>query len=115
MKCFALNENNDLFIENGNFKIFSDIEALAQIAMNIVQTTKEEIFLHPERGIPYFKVLFNNRPKVQLLINSINLALKEIKEIKNVSDIKVFYDKDKNLLKYSLDLDTIYGRVEANG
>ncbi len=115
MKCFALNENNDLFIENGNFKIFSDIEALAQIAMNIVQTIKEEIFLHPERGIPYFKVLFNNRPKVQLLINSINLALKEIKEIKNVSDIKVFYDKDKNLLKYSLDLDTIYGRVEANG
>ena len=102
-------------IENGNFKIFSDIEALAQIAMNIVQTTKEEIFLHPERGIPYFKVLFNNRPKVQLLINSINLALKEIKGIKNVSDIQVFYDKDKNLLKYSLDLDTIYGRVEANG
>ena len=115
MKCFALNENNDLFIENGNFKIFSDIEALAQVAMNVVQTTKEEIFLHPERGIPYFKVLFNNRPKVQLLINSINLALKEIEGIKNVSDIQVFYDKNKNLLKYSLDLDTIYGRVEANG
>lgn len=115
MKCFALNENNDLFIENGNFKIFSDVEALAQVAMNVVQTTKEEIFLHPERGIPYFKVLFNNRPKVQLLINSINLALKEIEGIKNVSDIQVFYDKNKNLLKYSLDLDTIYGRVETNG
>lgn len=115
MKCFALNEDNDLFIEDGNFKIFSDVEALAQIAMNVVQTTKEEIFLHPERGIPYFKVLFNNKPKVQLLINSINLALKKIKGINSVSDIKIFYDKDKNLLKYSLVLDTIWGRVEANG
>lgn len=115
MKCFGLNDYNDLFIENGNLKIYSDIEALAQVAINIVQTTQGEIFLNPERGIPYFKVLFNNKPKVQLLINSINLALKKVKGIKNISDIKIFYDKDKNLLKYSLVLDTMYGRVVANG
>jgi len=115
MKCFALDDNNDIFIEKEELKILSDIEALAQVAMNVVQTTAEEIVLHPERGIPYFQVLFNNRPKIQLLINSINLAIKKVKGVNRVSDIKIFYDKDKNLLKYSLDLDTIYGRVLTNG
>lgn len=115
MKCFCLNNNNDIFIENKELKIVSDNEAVAQVAMNIVQTVKEEIFLHPERGIPYFEVLFNNKPKIQLLINYINLSLNKVNEITNVSNVNIYYVIDKNLLKYSIDLDTIYGRVVANG
>lgn len=115
MKCFCLNENNDIFIENNQLKILSDVEAVAQVAMNVVQTTFEEIVLHPERGIPYFQLLFNNRPKIQLLTNYMNTELKKVKGVNSVSDINIFYDKDKNLLKYSLDLDTIYGKVVTNG
>ena len=113
MKCFGLNENNDLFIEEGKLRIYKDQEAVAQTAVNVVCTVKGEVVLNQERGIPYFNILFNNRPNSALFrYYALNL-LNQIPQINKVTDMKII--KDKNLLKYSLNLDTIYGKVEANG
>lgn len=113
MKCLALNENNDLFIEDGKLRIYEDQEAVAQTAVNVVCTVKGEVVLNQNRGIPYFEILFNNRPNTALFrYYALNL-LKQVPEINSVTGMKII--KDKNLLKYSLVLDTIYGRVVANG
>lgn len=113
MKCFALNENNDLFIEDGKLRIYEDKEAIAQTAVNVVCTVKGEVVLNQNRGIPYFEILFNNRPNTALFkYYALNL-LKQIPGINSVTGIKII--KDKNLLKYSIVLDTMYGRVVANG
>lgn len=113
MKCFALNENNDLFIENGKLHIYYDQEAVAQTAVNVMCTVKGEVVLNQNRGVPYFEILFNNKPNTALFRSYALNLLNQIPEINNVTGMKII--KDKNLLKYSLDLDTIYGRVEANG
>lgn len=113
MKCLALNENNDLFIENGKLGIYSDKEAIAQTAVNIVCTVNGEVVLNQTRGIPYFEILFNNKPNTALFRNYVLNLLDQVPEINKVTGMKII--KDKNLLKYSLDLDTIWGRVEANG
>ncbi len=113
MKCLALNEDNDLFIENGNLGMYYDQEAVAQTAVNIVCTVKGEVVLNQNRGIPYFEILFNNKPNTALFRSYVLNLLNQVPEINTVSGMKII--KDKNLLKYSLDLDTIYGRVEANG
>lgn len=113
MKCFALNENNDLFIEDGKLGIYTNKEALAQTAVNVVSTVSGEVVLNQSRGIPYFQILFNNRPNTSLFKYYLLTLLQEIPQINNVLGIKII--KEKNLLKYSLNLDTIYGRVETNG
>lgn len=113
MKCFALNENNDLFIENGKLGIYYDKEAVAQTAVNIVCTVKGEVVLNQNRGIPYFEILFNNKPNTALFRSYVLNLLDQVPEINKVIGMKII--KDKNLLKYLIDLDTIYGRVEANG
>ena len=113
MKCFGLNENDDIFIEDGKLKIYSDQEAVAQVATNIVCTVKGEVYLNQNRGIPYFEILFNNKPNTALFkYYALNL-LRQVQEIKSVTGMKII--KDKNLLKYSLNLDTIYGKVVTNG
>lgn len=113
MKCLALNENNDLFIENGKLRMLYDKEALAQSAVNIVCTVKGEVVLNQNRGIPYFEILFNNNPNTALFRSYVLNLLDQVPEINKVTGMKII--KDKNLLKYSIDLDTIWGRVEANG
>lgn len=113
MKCFGLNEYNDLYIENGKLRMYSDEEAVAQTAVNIVCTVKGEVVLNQNRGIPYFEILFNNRPNTALFkYYALNL-LKQVPEIKSVTGMKIILDR--NLLKYSMDLDTIYGKVVAYG
>ena len=113
MRCFGLNEDNDLYIENGKLRIYEDQEAVAQTAVNIVCTVKGEVVLNQNRGIPYFEILFNNKPNTSLFkYYALNL-LKQVSEIKSVTGMKIILDK--NLLKYSLDLDTIYGKVVAHG
>ena len=113
MKCLALNEENDLFIENGKLGMYYDQEAVAQTTVNIVCTVKGEVVLNQNRGIPYFEILFNNKPNTALFRSYVLNLLNQVPEINTVYGMKII--KDKNLLKYSLDLDTIYGRVKANG
>ena len=112
MKCLGENENGDIFIENGKLKIFENIEALAQVAMNVVYTLKGEVILNQNRGIPYFEVLFNNKPNAALLKYYITQLVSRIDGVKNITEITA--TMDKNLLKYSLTLDTIYGKVVAH-
>jgi len=113
MKCFALNEDNDLFIEDGKLGIYEDQEAVAQTAVNVMCTVKGEVVLNQNRGIPYFEILFNNKPNTALFRSYALNLLNQIPQINNVTGMKII--KDKNLLKYSINLDTIYGRVVANG
>lgn len=111
---FAVNAQNDLYLdENGNIAIVTDLEATLQACEQAVKTILGELVLNTSQGVPYFQVVFNGVPNVQIFNASIKQAILAVLGVVQVLSLITNVNGAK--LNYTAEIQTVYGTGSING
>ncbi len=113
MQTIAINSNNDIFVDNsGNLAIAKDLEAMGNIFINKSQTNKDEL-LYSDKGIDFFNTIFSSPVYPDLFQNELINQLVDTESTKDVDNFQA--NIENGIFKYSVDIQTEYGRIALNG
>ncbi len=114
MITIATNENNDIYTDaSGNLAMLTDINALANVSKNVILQTYGEAEYNQESGIPYFKTIFTDTPKIDLLQAAQISTLENLEDVNRVSNYE--YKQQNGVYSYSLTEHTTFGDIQING
>lgn len=102
--------NNDIYLgDDGNLQMFEDINAIENIARNVVRTFLGELPYNQQKGIPYLQTIFASRPLIPVWQSYMVDALQAIQGVTRVLNFNL--TSEENMLSYNLTLQTIYGQT----
>ena len=111
----ALDSNNDLIVENGQFKTVSDAAQTLQHVRSKLLTYRGEYFLDNTIGVPYFEEIFVkpvNLANVESIFKTVILSDPEIAQL---LEFNLDYEGgSERLLKISFRAKTIYDDIIDN-
>lgn len=115
MQTIATDASNDIFLNSKGFLALAQgREATADIALHNVRVLAGEDDLNTLNGVPYFDVVFNDVPDIDLFTM---FATAEIEKAPGVLKVTAFETEIKdNILKYSATIKLENGEeVQING
>lgn len=113
MLSFAVNSNNDLFIDaSGNLAFVSNVDAIGQNCQTAVKAQRGEMILAMNKGMPTRATAWDtyNPSQFEAAVRSIILSVDGVLSIPSFSMIK-----QNNDLTYIASIHTIFGPVQING
>lgn len=114
MTVFALNENNDIFLdETGQLKILSGIEEVEQNIITRVSTFKDEIFYDPDRGVAYRETVFASAANLVSFRRSLREQTLLVNDVTDVTVLDVRQEGDQ--VFYEMEVTTTFGIRTING
>jgi aspartate/tyrosine/aromatic aminotransferase len=110
----ARNKNNDLYLDShGNIAMVSGRDAYAQIINAKMKTSRGEMQLNIDKGIPYFQTVFADPNLANIWESEI---LKMLLSLPFVIDVVSFdYEVSNNMIKYKAEIKTDEGIIISNG
>ncbi len=118
MLTFAINENNDIFLDsNNNIALATNLTAMGNICVNKSLTRKGEVYYDTDKGIDFFNSVFGEI--ADTLIFQADL-ITQLKDTVDVIDIKnynysITTSNNSQIYNYSVDVQTNYGVIQLNG
>ena len=113
MQTIAINENNDIYLDNSNnLALKRDLAAMGDIFVNKSQTVKNEL-LYSDKGIDFFNTIFASPAYPDLFQNELTNELENTEAAEKVENFEG--QTDDGIFKYSAEIETVYGRVALNG
>lgn len=114
MQTIGINSNNDIYIDSsGNLAIKQDREAIGDVLINKCQTNQGELLFNTEKGIDFFNTIFGSPAYVDLFQNQLITEIENTESVQKINDYNA--NLDKNVYKYTVDVQTDYGSVSLNG
>ena len=113
MITLAVNTDNSIYVDStGNLAVISGKEALAQTLAQISRTRRGEMVYNVQDGVPFMETVFQIRDPLQF-----EAAMRaEFMKHPEVTGVLSFdMTQEGNEVKYSAQVDSIYGTVEVNG
>jgi len=102
MKTLKFNPNN--------ITIDTDIQAVADVAKNVVQTLQSELILNQDGGLPYLNVIWSGTPEIEKIKSIIASAIEEVDNVLQVESLDAFVKN--NILSYNATIKTTFGSVK---
>jgi len=113
MITLAVDGNNSIYLDSsGNLAILSGAEALAQTLGQMSKTRRAEMLYAIDRGIPYADTIFLTKDVLMFEAAMRNEFLSH-PEVTGVNSFTVNIDGE--VLTYSAEINSIYGKVSVNG
>lgn len=114
MITLATNSNNDLFASNGNIVVCRDINALGQQCEKTVKVVIGELIFDLTRGVLGFGQddIFGDTPDAQLYEFRLRDAIRAVNGV--VEILSIDYEVVGDVLKYTAEIQTIYGITDFN-
>ena len=118
VQTFAVNSNNDLFIDNeGNLAIVFDLNAVTQACKQAALTLLGEMVLQTTQGIPYFTAVWVGVPNIAAFEGALRSSWLAIQGVTGVSALTTVIGPyivpgtttPITALSYSATIDTIFG------
>ena len=114
MKTIATNSDNDVYLDAlGNLALVSDIDALALVIKQRIQTVLGECQLATNVGVDYFGSVFNSPPDVFLFRKQIVNNVEAINGVNSVVNFEMRIED--STLKYEMNVSTVYGETTIAG
>lgn len=113
MKTFAIDSYNDIIVQNNSMLLHTDILAVQDVCLGVMQGNKGEMIFNQNAGIPYFDLVFTDQPNIAIFSNAAKNALLSVE---NVIDVPSFTaTQTGNTLNYAATIQTSYGTGTING
>ena len=113
-KSFAVDDNNDIFIdETGNLAIGVGLDAVVYACKNAAQTVLGEMIYQTNQGMPNFQTIWKGSPNIsqfQASLTATLLAVADVIEVPRINAKVV-----NNVLQYSAVIVTTYGSDIVTG
>lgn len=100
----AVNEDNDIYLVNGDIAMADGKDARAQIISAALRTRRGELQLDTERGVPYFETIFQSgsRYNIQLWEAYVRKTVSEFDFVKSISSFVYDIDYKTGIIRYTL-------------
>ena len=116
ISTIAIDDNNEIIIENGMFKIVNGVDALVLQIKQLVQTFKGEWFMNTDAGIDYLGTIFSKKTTQAQKYIEFKLAIEQLYYVKSVVNVNfVTIDANKRTYKYELEILSDYGKINVGG
>lgn len=113
-QVFAVDNNNDLFIQNnGQLAINRNLEAVLQACEHIAKAQLLEMVLNTERGVPNFETVWNGSPNIAQFEAYLRRNLLTVPDV--IEIVSLDTTVQNNVLSYLAEIRTIYGTGVLNG
>lgn len=107
----ALDSNNDLIIENGQFKLVADAAEVIQHVRTRLQFYLGEWFLDLTAGTPYFQSIFVKPANLANIESILKTRILSTPEVKKLIEFSMDYDKTSRFLDVRFSAETTYGTI----
>lgn len=109
----ALNSNNDLIIEAGNFKLVKDGAEVIQHVRTRLQFYFEEWFLDLKSGTPYFQEIFTKPVNLSNIESIFKARILNTPEVLKLNEFAMQYEgQSKRVLTVTFSAETIFGIID---
>jgi hypothetical protein len=114
LSTFALDVNNDFVTdESGNLLMLHGIDAIAQTVKNYASTLQGEMILDIESGIPFFSTPLGRPNDLRRYEAFLRRRILQVPGITSIISLEASQVED--VVKYTVQLRTVYGEVLING
>jgi predicted hotdog family 3-hydroxylacyl-ACP dehydratase len=121
-RCFAVDENNDLYINaNGNLAIVNDLEATLQACAHSAKALLGEMVLNTNLGLPNFQTIWVGVPNVAQWEAALRVAFQNVEGVIGVQSLTITQEKEttgrivNTVLSYVAVILTEFGVGTVNG
>ena len=100
----AVNDDNDIYLVNGDIAMADGKDARAQIISAALRTRRGELQLDTERGVPYFETIFQSGShyNIQLWEAYVRKTVSEFDFVKSISSFDYDIDYKIGIIRYTL-------------
>lgn len=113
-RSFAIDKNYDLFLnEDGNLALTSDLFSVMQNCQTAAQAQLGEMVLAIDQGVPNFQTIWTGRRNVAQFEAYLRRTISAVFGVIKVKNLTVIVEK--NTVKYTATIETIYGEAALNG
>jgi hypothetical protein len=112
MRNIALDNSNNLIIQNGQLGLVNNLDEYLQAVRNALATFRGEWFLNANIGVPYFDKIFDKLLERSALRSIFVNQIKTVPGNLSVDNIEFLADTSTRELTVSFTLVSIYGSGE---
>lgn len=108
----ALDSNNDLLIQAGQFKLVEEGAEVVQHVRTRLQFYMEEWFLDQNAGTPYFQQIFTKPSNLANIESIFKIRILNTPEVEKLTEFALTYDGgSERKLSVSFSAETVYGVI----
>lgn len=108
----ALDENNDLIIESGSFKLVKDGAEVVQKVRSNLLFYFDEWFLDTQKGVPYFEQVFVKPVNLANVESILKSAIINTVGVQTLNNFALTYDGGSvRKLSVAFEAETIYNEI----
>jgi hypothetical protein len=108
----GLDSNNDLIVENGQFKLVEDGAEVVQHVRTRLLFYKEEWFLNLQAGVPYFQEIFIKPASLANTESIIKSKILNTRHIESLTEFEMQYDNLSRKISISFSAITSFGTID---
>lgn len=113
-KTFSANSNNDIFLDSsGNLAVANAESAVSYACASASKAQLGEMLYAINRGIPNFQSVWLGAPNLAVFESYLRDTLESVDGVVRVTSLTSM--SQNNILSYSAEIETIYGRIALNG
>lgn len=113
MRTFATDGTNDFLISGRSMALVSDIEAVLLVCRHCAQAILGEMVFAAEQGMPYFETVWVGAPSTAPFEAAFRDRVARIDGVRQINSLEVY--QEANVMRYSAEIETIYGQGVVNG
>lgn len=114
MKSFAVDANNDLYLDAGGSLAFANnVAAVLNVCQHVAQAIRNEMVFAQPRGLPDFQAVWNGAPKLSVWEAAFRSRIAKVKGVIGIQSLDISQVGDT--LKYDAVILTLYGEGALNG
>lgn len=111
---FALDSNNDIIVDDGQFKLVTDGAKVAQHVRSRLLFYQGEWFLDLSAGVPYFQKIFTKPADVGEVESIIKSEILQTEGVERLLTFESDYNSETRKLTMSASLETVYGVIDMS-
>ncbi|MGN0024953.1 MAG: hypothetical protein ACI351_05920 [Candidatus Avelusimicrobium sp.] len=101
MKTIATDQTNDIFLTpSGDIALATDDVATMQTIRHAVLTSRGELPLDQQAGVPYFNTVFTDAPNLEVFRQEVQRAAEAVETVRSVEDFLM--QVQNKTLKYQM-------------
>ncbi|MCH8821325.1 hypothetical protein IID23_02255 [Patescibacteria group bacterium] len=112
-KQYALDENNDMILENGQFKTVDNGAEVPQLVRSRLLTYLEEWYLDSTVGVPYFQLLLIKPFDLNQSESVLKQTIIETEGVQTLLTFESTFERTSRGYTVQASFETIYGSVEG--
>jgi len=112
MSDLELDDNGDIFVENGDLSMTMGVDAIAQCVSQRLKTFLGEYFLDSREGIPWIQQILKKGADPVIIDSVIKRTIVQSPGVLQITEFSLLIDRSTRELQIQFKADSVDGEIE---